>query len=240
MRSLDDRWIRGLGSRRRTARLRIVLFHHAGGSASSYRLTPFFPDEIEVCSVQLPGRENRSAEPLLTSVDDAVDGLAPVIESNSDLPCVYFGHSMGALIAFSLARRLPPWHLFVSAHRAPHLPVTEPLHDLPDEEFAARLTALNPVLLDPDLREVYLPILRADLTLCETYDYHPAPALPCPITAFGGRDDDLVGAAELHGWGYHTLNIFEVRLFPGEHFYHRGAEHLLTGHIRRRLAAQRF
>jgi medium-chain acyl-[acyl-carrier-protein] hydrolase len=240
MRVLDERWILGLGSRKQTARLRIVLFHHAGGSASSYQLNDVFPDEIEVCSVQLPGRENRFAEPFLTSVDDVVDELTPVIEANADLPYVYFGHNMGALIAFCLARRLPPWHLFVSSHRAPHLPAAEPLHDLPEDEFAARLTALNPVLLDPDLRDVYLPILRADLTLCETYDHQPAPALPCPITAFGGREDELVDAAELHGWGYHTSNIFEVRLFPGEHFYLRGAEHRLVQHIRRRLAAQRF
>jgi medium-chain acyl-[acyl-carrier-protein] hydrolase len=240
MKTHSDRWIRGLGSRQETARLRVFVFPHAGGSASSYQLSTFFPDDVEVCSIQLPGREDRATEPLRTSMTSVVDELTGVIEANAELPYVFFGHGTGALIAFTAARLLAPRHLFVSAHRAPHLPNRDPLHHLPDEEFIDRLVPLYPVLLDPDLGEVVLPILRADLTLCETYRFRPAPPLSCPITAFGGRDDDLVDAAELHGWGHHTSGIFEFKVFPGEHFYLRGREHLLVDHVRRRLAAQRF
>jgi medium-chain acyl-[acyl-carrier-protein] hydrolase len=201
MRIVQDQWVRGIGSRAGTPTLRLFVFHHAGGSASSYQLAKYFPEDVEVCTVQLPGRENRFAEPAHTKVDTVVEELLPVIESTVDLPYAFFGHSMGALIAFETARQLDgPRHLFVSAHRAPHLPDRNPLRHLSDDEFAARLTATNPVLADPDLREIFLPILRADIELCENYVHAPATPLSCPITALGGRDDDLVPAAELAGW----------------------------------------
>jgi medium-chain acyl-[acyl-carrier-protein] hydrolase len=239
----DERWIRGIGNRRDTARLRLFLIPHAGGSASTYQLNKYFPESIELCPVQLPGRETRFAEPPLTAMDEVVDELAPAIAANADLPYALFGHSMGALIAFSLTRRLRsagaslPRHLIMSAHRAPHLPDGNLLHDLPEEELAARLTAANPILLDPDLRKIFLPILRADLTLCETYAHEPDEPLPCPITALGGRADEMVDEAELRGWAVHTSARFALHMLPGGHFYMRGAEHVLAEHIRHALAA---
>jgi medium-chain acyl-[acyl-carrier-protein] hydrolase len=236
MRTVDTRWVRGIGSRRETARRRIVVFHHAGGSASSYQLGKHFPADTEICAIQLPGRESRFAEPLLTTLDPVVDELTSVIPS--DLPFAFFGHSMGALIAFEVARRLAPEHLFVSAHRAPHLADPTPLHGLDDDALADRLAATNPVLADPDLREIFLPILRADLALCETYTHLPGDPLPCPITVFGGRADDIVTESELREWRQHTSAGFELRMFPGDHFYLRGNESTVSQQIQRELAVQ--
>jgi surfactin synthase thioesterase subunit len=99
-------WLRGLGSRELTAQRRLFVFPHAAAGASAYRLAAYLPDAVEVCTVQLPGRENRLAEPALTSLDDAVAALAPLIADHTDLPYAFFGHSMGSLIAFETARRL--------------------------------------------------------------------------------------------------------------------------------------
>jgi surfactin synthase thioesterase subunit len=238
---LDLRWLRGLGNRAETARLRIYTFHHAGGSASAYLWRKFFPEEIEVCAVQLPGRETRFLEAPITRLFAVVDELAPVIESTVDLPFAFFGHSMGALVAFNLTRRLEevgaplPSRLFLSAHRAPHLPDRDPIHGLPDDEFLARLGDTRLASLDPELREIFLPIMRTDIAICETYRHEPAAALPVPITVYGGSADDRVDVAELYAWEPHTSAGFDVRVFPGGHFYQRGSEQVLADHIRAKL-----
>jgi len=240
---VDLRWLRGIGSRRDTARLRVYAFHHAGGSASAYQWNKFFPDHVEVCGVQLPGRESRFLEAPITRLEAVAGELASTIASTADLPFVFFGHSMGALIAFNVTRRLAgqggplPRHLFVSAHRAPHLPDRESIRQLPDDELLARLNDSRLAALDPDMRELFLPILRADIAICETYQHVSDRALPCPITALGGLEDDMVDQTELHGWRVHTSDRFDIRLFPGGHFYLRGSEGLLADHMRRRLAA---
>ena len=240
----DLRWLRGIGSRGDTARLRVYFFPHAGGSASTYLWGRHFPADIEVSAVQLPGRESRFLEAPVTAMESAVDELAPTILSTVDLPFAFFGHSMGALLAYHVARRLAedgsplPQRLYVSARRAPHLGDREPIHLLPDAEMLARLGDSRIAQLDPELREMILPILRADLTMCETYRYAPGPPLPCPITAFGGRDDELADESEIVAWRLHTSAEFEVRIFPGGHFYQRGNEQLLAQHIRRRWEEQ--
>jgi len=234
MRTVDERWVRGIGSRRETARRRVFVFHHAGGSASSYQLGKHFPADVEVCAVQLPGRESRFTERPVTAMDQVVDELTAAIRA--DLPFAFFGHSMGALIAFEVARQLAadgPDHVFASAHRAPHLADPTVLHGLDDDALADRLAATNPALADPELREIFLPILRADLTLCETYVHTPGEPLSCPITVFGGREDDIVTEAELRAWRQHTSAGFALRTFPGGHFYLRGAENVVAEHVRR-------
>ncbi|MEV6569034.1 thioesterase II family protein [Streptomyces kronopolitis] len=232
-------WLRGLGSREHTARQRLFVFPHAGAGASAYRLAAYLPETVEVCTVQLPGRETRFAEPALTSLDEAVTALAPHLADHTDLPYAFFGHSMGALIAFESARRLRalgtrlPDHLFLSGMRAPGLPDRDPRHTLPDDELLATADFGG---VDAEVQELLLPLLRADLTLCETYTPRAEAPLPCPLTVLAGSDDDSVDRTELAGWREHTSADCAVHLFPGApHLYVRGAERQLAEMITRTL-----
>lgn len=235
-------WMRGLGSRELRAQRRLFVFPHAGAGASAYRLAAYLPDTVEVCTVQLPGRENRFAEPALTSLDDAVGALAPLIADHTDLPYAFFGHSMGSLIAFETARRLRalgtplPDRLFLSGMRAPGLPDRDPRHTLPDDELLATAEFDG---VDRELQELMLPLLRADLTLCETYRHRAEAPLPCPLTVLAGSDDHSVDGTELADWRRHTSADFELRLFPGAaHLYVRGAERQLAETITRTFPAR--
>jgi len=235
-------WLRGLGSRQGTARQRLFVFPHAGAGASVYRLAAHLPDSVEVCTLQLPGRESRFAEPALTSLDDAVAVLAPLVAEHTDLPYAFFGHSMGSLIAFETARRLRalggrlPDRLFLSGMRPPGLPDRDPRHGLPDDELLATAEFAG---LDAELKELLLPVLRADLTLCETYVYRVEAPLPCPLTVLAGSGDESVTEAELAGWREHTSASFDVYLFPGApHLYVRGAEPRLAEIITRAFPAR--
>ncbi|MGW2746064.1 thioesterase II family protein [Streptomyces sp. NPDC001450] len=241
--ALDRLWLRGLGSRQDTARRRLFVFPHAGAGASAYQLARHVPDTVEVCTVQLPGRENRFGEEPLTSLDAVVTRLAPLIAGHTGLPYAFFGHSMGALVAFEVTRRLRalgaalPARLFLSALRAPGLPDRDPLHQLPDADLLARLAAVELAGLDPELQELLLPLMRADLTVCETYAHRAEAPLPCPLTVLAGADDDTVDAVELAGWREHTTAGFELRRFPGGHLYVRGAEQQLAETITRTVPA---
>lgn len=232
------------------AGLRLFCFPYSGAGASIFReWARLLPDEVEVCPVQLPGRESRLVERpfthLPTLVQAAMQGLRPYL----DRPFAFFGHSMGALLSFELARALwretglLPVHLFVSGHRAPHLPPDEPpAHDLPDEAFIARVNKLKgtptAVWNHPELRDLLLPILRADFALCETYQYHPARPLPCPITALGGLADNCLRREELEEWRQETAVSFQRRLLPGDHFYLHQERPLLLQVLARDLAQQ--
>jgi medium-chain acyl-[acyl-carrier-protein] hydrolase len=146
-----------------------------------------------------------------------------------DLPFAFFGHSMGAAVAYEAARRCaadgrPPRHLFVSGRRAPQLPADWPVtYDLPDAEFVEYLRSLNgtpaEVFDHPELLELMLPLLRADFSVVETYRYLPGPALDCPVTAFGGAGDVEVGRAEVEAWAAQTTAAFAARVVPGDHFF---------------------
>ncbi|MEM7481854.1 MAG: thioesterase domain-containing protein [Acidobacteriota bacterium] len=233
---------------RPSARLRLFCFPFAGGGASTYRRWPDdFPPEVDLCPVQLPGRENRIQEIPFDALDPLVESFA---ESHRDwfrdLPFAFFGHSMGSLIAFELARWLrreglpAPRHLFMSAHRAPHQPLREPpIYALPDAEFRNRLRRLNgtpeAVLQHPELMELLEPLLRADFAVNERYECRSEPPLDIPLTAYGGVEDPDVEAADLKAWGQHTTGPFQTRLFPGDHFFLQTEEG--GGELRRRIAA---
>ncbi len=206
------------------------------------------PTQVEVCAIQLPGRENRLREQPHTRLASLVEQLAEELEPYLDLPFALFGHSMGAWIAFTLARRLrqrhprSPVHLFVSGRRAPQIPsLHRPIHALPDPEFIGELRRRygglpEAVLRDPELLELFLPVLRADLTLVETYTYTPEPPLACPISAFGGAEDPASGPAGLAAWQAQTTATFSMRLFPGGHFFVQTARTAVLAEIRAALA----
>lgn len=229
--SSRNRWL-AFPKPRPQARLRLFCFPFAGGAATTYRgWSAQFPDTIEVVPVELPGRASRIRETPFRRLDTLLDGLVEGLGSELERPFAFFGHSMGALIGFELARRLrreglpqPVW-LFVSARRPPQLPPKDDdiYYDLPEEEFIAKLRELDgtpdEVLAHPELMQMLLPLLRADFELNETLDYREEAALDCPISAFGGLSDVEVPREDLQQWAPHSRASFKLRMLRGGHFF---------------------
>ena len=213
------------------AKIRLFCFPYSGAAASIYYpWVDILPGSIEVCAIQYPGHGNRVSETLFYDLDGLLDVAQEALLPYFDKPFAFFGHSMGALVGYELARRLKktqvkqPDLLFVSGHNAPFLPdLSEPLHNLEEKEFIFRLRELNgtpdEVLQDPELREILIPILRADFSVCETYQYENDQLLDCPICACGGLQDKYVDREGLTAWGKLTTGEFTARFFPGDHFY---------------------
>jgi medium-chain acyl-[acyl-carrier-protein] hydrolase len=218
------------------ARLRLICFPYAGGSASAYARWPErLPVGVDVRPVQMPGRWNRLSEPPLRDFDDAVRALVEVLPPFLDRPFALFGHSMGALLAFEVARRLreeglpSPAHLFVSGRRGPQLTDDDlPGAELDDPGFIARLRELNgtpaELLERPELMKLLLPTIRADFDVCRTYRYRPGPPLGCPLTVYGGADDAESAPGRLEAWRPHTQRQWTLCRFPGDHFFLHSAE----------------
>jgi surfactin synthase thioesterase subunit len=216
---------------RPAARLRLFCFPYAGVGASAYRAwAGDFDATVEVCPVQLPGREDRLGVPAFTRIEPLVDAVAAAIRPYLDRPYALFGHSLGALVAFELTRLLrrvgapQPLHLFVSGRRAPQLPIRdEVLHTKPDAELKEELRRFNgtpeAALQHEELMALVLPLLRADFAVHETYTYRPEPPLAMPISAFGGQGDPEVPEENLTAWKEQTTKGFKLRMFPGDHFY---------------------
>jgi len=216
------------------ARLRLFCFPYAGGGASTYAswVNAFAP-EIEVYPVQLPGRENRVKEPPFYQFDELVQALCEALLPYFTMPFAFFGHSMGALISFGLTQQLLkqghplPERLLLSAYRAPQLPNNESLHTLSDTLLIRKMIELNgtqrSILEDPELRQLILPLMRADFSIYETYRHAASEPLAIPITAFGGLQDARALRAVLEAWREQTRSEFRLHLLPGDHFYFRTA-----------------
>src|SRR5262249_12110724 len=175
---------------------------YAGGNSLIYRdWADYLPSTVEVIALELPGRASRLKDPPFASVRALVEALPDVVLPLLDVPFCFFGHSMGALIAFELARRLgsgfncSPSKLFVSGRRSPRIPKKDPVtYNLPRAEFIEELKRLEgvpkEVLAHDELLELVIPLLRSDFRMTETYEYVEALPLRCPMTAFGGVQDD--------------------------------------------------
>lgn len=214
-------------------RLRLFCFPHAGAGASCFFpwAATLRPHAIEVCAIQLPGRENRLLEIPFTHIDPLVESLAGAIEPFLRPPFCFFGHSLGTLVSFELMRRLRargaplPRHVFMSGRHAPQVPrAEETLSALPDleliQQVATRYGGIpKAVLQHRELVDVIVPALRADLTVLETYEYHDAAPFDCAITAYAGRQDPHVEEAVLARWKEHTTGGFSAVMFPGDHFF---------------------
>jgi surfactin synthase thioesterase subunit len=223
----------GAGSRARDGqgRLRLFCFPYAGSGTSIYRgWAAALTQAIEVHPVALPGREHRLAESPIDDIHLLAAAVGDELGGVFDPPFAFFGHSMGALLAFELARHLRrqgkagPRCLIVSAHRAPHLPDEQDrIHDKPTPEFLHELRELNGtssgVLGDRELVELLLPMLRADFKAAELYRYSEEAPLRCPIVAYGGTRDGMIPQAEIAAWNAHTDGGFAQRMFEGDHFY---------------------
>lgn len=222
------------------ARIRLFCFPYAGGGAAVFRgWGALAPPEIHVVPVHLPGRGNRFTEPALTRCDALVEQLADELEPYMDAPFAFFGHSMGAMLAFELTRRLRaggkalPEHLLVAGRRAPQRPSDKrKLHGLPEDEFLQELRSLDgtpdEILEHPELMELFSPILRADFELCETYAFREDEPLDLPFSAFGGLEDPDVSRDDLMAWKEHTRGPFKLRMFPGGHFFLNGVRQQLV------------
>ena len=204
------------------------------------------PPEVEVFPVQLPGRGSRLREPPHTDLPALVSITIEALRPYFNRPFAFFGHSFGASLSFELARRLrlegdtEPLHLFVSGRRAPHISESRPItYNLPENEFIEELRRLNgtpaEVLEHPELMQLVIPILRADFQICETYNYSSDSPLNCPITVFGGLQDDKVPREYLEAWRDHTTSDFNIAMLPGDHFFVHTNESLLTQMLSRGL-----
>lgn len=217
--------------------LRLYCLPYAGAGASAYvRWHLELPEEVEICPLQLPGRENRYREPAVTEMAEMVSTLQCVLRSHVDRPYVIFGHSLGALVALELSRALQssedrsPLALIVSGRRPPQLPDPEAdwgaLSSLSDElliqEIGRRYQPLpEPILRDPHMRAFYLRVLRADLAVLDGYVHRVAPPLACPIIALGGRDDKNIEGLEQ--WQTHSRCPLQTHILPGGHFFLQSA-----------------
>jgi medium-chain acyl-[acyl-carrier-protein] hydrolase len=215
--------------------LRLLCFPFAGGGVSAFStwsrdLPPDVCGDVEVWAIASPGRESRLREPPVTDMDALVADVVDGITSGLASPYMFFGHSMGALVSFEVARALRaagssgPAHMAVSAHRAPHLPNRHRrVRDIGDDQLVARLERLggtpDAALSDSELRDVLLPTIRADLAMCEQYVYEEGEPLTCSMTGFGGSDDTEVSREEIAAWRCHTRGAFALRVLPGGHFF---------------------
>lgn len=213
------------------AKLRLFVFPHSGSGAYPFRqLNTGLPPWVELSILQLPGRETMFGTPMYESMKSLIAATLPIIEPLTSAPYAFFGHSLGAHVAFELARALrtkganTARGLVVSGTRAPQTPFRrQPLHALPHARFIEELRRYGgtpeAVLQNQELLEIFLPPLRADLTVFETQSYIPDAPLPFPITAFGGRTDHRTDPDELEAWKELTAQSFHVQFFEGGHFY---------------------
>jgi medium-chain acyl-[acyl-carrier-protein] hydrolase len=185
-------------------------------------------------------------EPPFTQLEPLIQELTRVLLPYLDKPFAFFGHSMGTLVSFELARilrkeyDLSPVHLFVSGRRAPQVPDPDPpIHTLPEREFLDELRRYNgtpeSVLENPELMQLFLPTLRADFAVLETYVYTPEPLLDCPITAFGGLEDWKASCDDLEAWREQTTADFSLQMFPGDHFFVHSVQPLLLQSLSKTL-----
>lgn len=229
--------------------LRLFCFPYAGGGTSVYgNWGQHLSDDVSLFGVQLPGRERRFREAPLDRAVEVVDRLCQEIIPFLDCPCVFFGHSIGALLAYELTCRLQeqnrplPAHLIVSGKAAPHRPRSaSPIHQLPDDEFIAELRTYagtpEEVLRDRELMRLLLPTLRADFALAETYEFTSRAPLRCPITALGGQGDPWVCEDDLTAWRMLAAETFEWKLFDGDHFFLHDGREALVGEVDRIVRA---
>ncbi len=218
-----------------TATFRLFCFPYAGGGASAFRQwSTHLPDWVEVCAVQPPGRENRITEKPVSNVHELVKLLLPSMSPWFHKPFAFFGHSTGALVAFELARKLHkknlplPVHLFVSAARAPHIPEPSPLHHLPKDEFIQELRRFSgtpdAILQNQELMEIFIPILKADLAIEETYTLIDETPFEIPISAFYGSRDKEAPESVMLPWQQYTTSFFEICRIEGDHFFIKNAK----------------
>ncbi len=214
------------------ARVRLFCFPYAGGGASVFfNWIENISNEIELCMVKLPGRENRFNEKPYRRISDLINDLTPAILPVLNMPFMFFGHSLGAHISFYMSRylrkyNLPlPTHIFISGARAPHLPEKpDALHyTMEEKEFIDKLIKfggmVDEVLHNRDLLDMVLPVLRADIEMLNTMKYTEDEPLDCSITSLWGMSDKRVSREDAEAWNAHTSKDFNLKMIQGKHLF---------------------
>lgn len=232
---MTEQWLceaaRPTVARASAIRLRVFCYPHAGGAATRFAgWRSELPDDIQLYGVQLPGRGRRLREPVIDEWRVLVPLVGEALRPKLDRPFLFFGHSVGAALAFEVSRwlrrqyGLMPVHLFVSGRRAPRTPSSSTRrHTLPDAEFLAALAELGgmplEVLREPDLLPLVLPALRADVRLSELHSYVPDRPLSCPISVLCGSEDPETSGEAAARWREETIASCAIHTFPGGHFF---------------------
>jgi medium-chain acyl-[acyl-carrier-protein] hydrolase len=226
-----NRWISRDAKRSSPPTFRIFCLPYAGGSSATYRQwQQALPEHVEVCAVCLPGRGSRFGEPLYSEMSALTEALAEALAPELDLPYALFGHSMGAMVAFELARVLRargarlPSHLFLSGRPGYALRVRPHVDPpMPDSALVEMLSALNgtsdSALANSELVSLMLPVLRADMTIVQAHRHEHQVPLDCGITAFGGDRDPTFDKDGLMRWRAMTHGPFRMHLLEGDHFF---------------------
>jgi medium-chain acyl-[acyl-carrier-protein] hydrolase len=229
-----------------SGRVRLYCFPYAGGNAFHFLSwqTTLGPT-IEVRSVQLPGRGERLAEKPYERLPELVNALAAIIVQQDSGPFAFFGHSLGGLIAFEVARychrsSLPrPLHIFASGCAAPQdRSPNRGLHKLGDDDLIAALKeyddAPSDISQNAELRALMLPTIRSDFALAENYQYRPSLRLDMPITALAGKRDDI-SPEQLKAWQKETSGPFRLQWFEGGHFFIHSERNAILAYLKREL-----
>lgn len=216
-----------LGPTSRAARL--LCLPHAGASGDAYASWPRdLAGALEVWAVTPAGRRSRSAEPLNEDPARLVGEVVAEVMALDERPLIVFGHSMGALIGYEVALALAsegrtPRALAVSGCAPPHVRTARPARQYSDIELADTLVdwgGTDPELVnDPQLRQLLLPPLRADLRLCDRYRRVQPHRLPVPLWALAGRRDQITPAAQMQEWAAYSTDFRGVITFRGGHFF---------------------
>ncbi|GAB2563344.1 thioesterase II family protein [Nocardia heshunensis] len=225
-------WLRSLSAASEPDAHTLICFPHAGGSALSYGpLARTLGPRFRVLGVQYPGRQDRRREPLLDNIADLVEGVLPELRELLPQTAGYslFGHSMGAVVAFEICRRLeqdramPPSTLFVSGRIAPARKGFHGVHRYSDQELIRHLLDFGgtpaALLEDPEFRSIILAVTRSDYRAIETYTCAPEAVVESPLVALVGDSDPATSIADLNEWRTHTTGPFTQTSFPGGHFY---------------------
>lgn len=220
-------WVRCYNQRPDAAR-RLVCFPHAGGSAPFYLPMSRALRSAEVHSVQYPGRLDRRGEPCIDNIADLADQVHAALRPELTSDVAFFGHSMGALVAYEVALRMQaegnaPDVLFASGRRAPSRYREEQIHRRDDAGILSEMKRLAGtdarVLGDEELLRMILPAIRGDYTAVETYRSRPGTELGCPIEVLTGDADPVTSADEAQDWAKHTSGPCTVHTYKGGHFF---------------------
>lgn len=245
MEIINSPWIIELGNIEKAENI-LVCFPYAGGLASMFESwNNLINEDTCILAIQLPGRETRYDEVFLPTIEETFRLIADDLEKYITKPFSFFGHSFGALLAFTVSQELrlrgfgEPDVLFVSAKIAPHIPESDQVHTLPDDELIKKLSLYGGtpsiILENKELMNIILPRIRADISLGERFIYKASDKLNSDIIVFGGDKDPLAPIYALEEWKVHTRSNFEMKVFDSDHFFIHSKEKELLQLINKKL-----